>query len=135
MTNYLCNPERDAFIANYNNESVIKFNEYKNDEINDNSVDIIIILNNSMQSQGFISFMKSFQDFQNKNIKIYLYKKDGLELIIGPIYIDSTEKLLYINNYILKSINRENFAYYKSYMRKMLEEYFRDKINLSNFYY
>lgn len=135
MSNYLCNPEIDAFIANYDNESVIKFNEYKNNETNDDSVDTIIILNNSMQSQGFISFMKSFQDFQNKNIKIFLYKKDDLELIIGPIYIDSTLKLSHINNYILKSISRENFAYYKSDMKEILKKYFKDEINLVNFYY
>jgi hypothetical protein len=135
MSNYLHDPERDAFIANYNNRAVIKFNEYKSNEINDNIVDNIIILNNSMQSHGFISFMKSFKDFQNKNIKIFLYKKNNLELVIGPIYIDSTQKLAYINNYILKSINRENFAYYKNDMEKIIKEYFHNEINLINFYY
>ena len=135
MSKYLYNPEIEAYKVKYDNDSVIKFNEYKSNEINDDSVDIIIILNNSMQSQGFISFMKSFSDFQNKNIKIFLYKKNNLELIIGPIYINSIEKLLYINNYILKSINRENFAYYKNDMEKIIKKFFQNEINLINFYY
>ena len=131
---YLYDPLREKLNVQHNNEAVCKFSEYKND-INDYDIDKIIILNNSLQSQGFIEFMKTFNDLQNKNVKIYLYNKDGLELILGPVLIDSISKIMYINTYIIRFISRENFAYYKTDMENTIENEFKSNINLVKFYY
>ena len=133
-TNYLYDPLIEKLTVQYNNEAACKFIKYKN-EINDNIIDEIIILNNSLQSEGFIDFMKTFNDLQNKNIKVYLYKKNGLELILGPVLIDSISKIMHINTYIINFISRENFAYYKTDMENVIENEFNSNINLVKFYY
>jgi len=54
--------------------------------------------------------MKSGDEFLNQYIKLYLYKSSGLDLIIGPTYIESIDKINNIIYYIIKFIGRDSFT-------------------------
>ncbi len=128
-------PCLDEFFSNYNNLSKIKYQEYLL-ESNPNISDyLIIIINNCSSNGGLSDFIKNQMFMNSLNIKIYLYKNNSLEYIIGPININSFEKICFITNYIVYFINRDCRKTLKSTMENEIQEYFKnDKNNKILFY-
>lgn len=111
-----------------------KFNLYKLEEIKENTDCKIIIINNSSQLNGISKFMKSGDEFLNQYIKLYLYKSSGLDLIIGPIFIESIDKINNIIYYIIKFIGRDSFTKQKDEIDNDIKNTFINNEQIVLFY-
>ncbi len=129
------NPCLDEFFSNYNELSKRKFNEYLL-ESNDNiSSYLILIINNSSRAGGLSDFVKHQMFLNSLNIKIYLYKSTGLEYLIGPLNIDSFEKICFITNYIVNYIDRDDKTTFKKIMEEDIKSTFIDNKNNKILFY
>lgn len=115
-------------------EAKSKFNLYKLEEIKENTNSKIIIINNSSQLNGISKFMKSGKEFLNQYIKLYLYRRSGLDLIIGPIYIESIDKINNIIYYIINFIGRDSFTKQKDEIDNDIKNTFINNEQIILFY-
>lgn len=120
------NPCLDEFFSKYNKLSKKRFFDYILESNPNLSSYLIIIINNSSNSNGLSQFIKEQMFLIDINVKIYLYKQKGLDYIVGPIRIDSFEKICFITNYIVNYIKRDLGTNFKFNMEKDIEN------NLSN---
>lgn len=99
-----------SFFARYDRLSYKKFIEYQlnqNPEIKEYT---IIIINNSSTANGLNIFIKNQMFFVKHYVKIYLYKKDEIQFLIGPTKIDYLEKITLITHFIVNFIKRDEFT-------------------------
>ncbi len=129
------NPCLNEFFSDYNELSKKKFKEYFLESNLHIKKYYIIIINNSSNYGGINDFIKHQMFMNSLNIKIYLYKSTGLEYIIGPINIDSFEKICFITNYIVHYIKRDSFTEFKNIMENDIKTYFSDDSNNKILFY
>ncbi len=129
------NPCLNEFFSDYNELSKKKFKEYFLESNVHIKKYFIIIINNSSNYGGINDFIKHQMFMNSLNIKIYLYKSTGLEYIIGPINIDSFEKICFITNYIVNYIKRDSFTEFKNIMENDIKTYFSDDSNNKILFY
>jgi len=120
-------------------EAKTKFNQYitETEEGSQECTDCklkLIIINNSSQLNGLHKFMISGKELLNQNIKIYLYKRSGLDLIIGPIYIESIDKINNIIYYIVHFITRDSFTKHKEDIDNDIIKTFNNNEDIILFY-
>jgi hypothetical protein len=115
-------------------EAKTKFDQYKLEEIKECTDCKIIIINNSSQLNGINKFMNSRNQFLNKYIKIYLYKRSGLELVVGPLYIESSDKINNIIYYIVNFISRDSFTKQKEEIDNDINIMFNNNKQVTLFY-
>ncbi len=129
------NPCLNEFFSDYNELSKKKFKEYFLESNLHIKKYFIVIINNSSNYGGVNDFIKHQMFMNSLNIKIYLYKSTGLEYIIGPINIDSFEKICFITNYIVNYIKRDSFTEFKNIMENDIKTYFSDDSNNKILFY
>ena len=131
----LYSPCLEEFYSKYNKLSKKKYYEY----ISESNVNItkylIVIINNSSNAHGLCDFIKHQMLIKSIYIKIYLYKKKGLNYVIGPINIDSFEKMCFITNYIVNYIKRDVHTILKNTMENEIQIYFSDDPNNKILFY
>lgn len=131
----LYSPCLEEFYSKYNKLSKKKFKEYLLESNENITKYLIVIINNSSNYGGLCDFIKHQMFIKSINIKIYLYKKKGLNYVIGPINIDSFEKICFITNYIVHYIKRDSFAKFKNIIESEIEKYFSDNLNKKILFY
>ncbi len=124
------NPLIESLFAQYNRLSYKKFVEYQlvNQDLNIKEYNIIVI-NNSSTANGLNIFIKNQMAFVKKYVKIYLYKKDELQFIIGPIKIDYLEKITFITNFIVNFLKRDEFVESKKDIENNIKATFNDRFD------
>jgi hypothetical protein len=70
----------------------------------------------------------------NQYIKLYLYRRSGLDLIIGPIYIESIDKINNIIYYIINFIGRDSFTKQKDEIDNDIKNTFINNEQIILFY-
>ena len=125
-TNYVVNPYDNIITDKIKKqaEQDLKYfidNPYMQSTHSCDSVDsnINIFVNTSVNSNGIVNLMEDLQKFLNKNIKIYLFKQDGLieEFLTVNLTKDNTFKLTNILGHI-------KMSYYTGY-RSKIEDYIK----------
>jgi hypothetical protein len=131
----LYSPCLEEFYSKYNKLSKKKYYEYLLESNVNITKYLIVIINNSSNAYGLCDFIKHQMFMNSLNIKIYIYKSTGLEYIIGPINIDSFEKICFITNYIVHYIKRDSFTEFKNIMENDIKTYFSDDSNNKILFY
>lgn len=83
---------------------------------------------------GISKFMKSGDEFLNQYIKLYLCKSSGLDLLIGPIYNKSIDKINNIIYYIIKFIGSDCFTKQKDEIDNDIKNTFINNEQIVLFY-
>jgi hypothetical protein len=130
----------DCLIESKVNDSNINTNI--NTNINNITYKNIIVnnSNNNIQGQGMLKFIESVTNYIGFTVKIYLYKLETIDYVIGPIFIESREKIFYILHHIIHNIRRECYTTYNDVFLKRVNEYFTlnkelDKLAEEDMYY
>ena len=138
--NYVIDSNLQNTNLDYDYLQISNFNKLKTEVINANA-NInnykIIIIHNSKQLFGLNKLIKNAINYVGENLKIYLYGLNGFELIIGPIKINSFDKINCICNYIVNFITRDNFDIIcdEDTMNNNVNNYFVTNTNEKIIYY
>ena len=100
-----------------------KFEEYKLEKHDTNKYKIIII-NNSQNTTSYGDLISKSKDFLNEYVKIYLHTLEGIKFIIGPIFIDDTNKINNIVHYMINSIKSDYYSEYGDIIYENIKNYF-----------
>jgi hypothetical protein len=119
----MINPDFEEKTNKFYKESIVKFNEYKLENIETYKY-LNIIINNSSSDNAICEYINTLDKFVNNYIKIFLYTNEGIKFIIGPTFIDSIEKIHYITNYIVMSIRRDYYIEDYNNINNNIDEYF-----------
>ena len=115
-TNYVINPYDNIIIDNIKKQAKQDLKDFIDNPVN---TDINIIVNTSINSNGIVDLIQELQKFLNKNVKIYLFKQDGLieEFLTVNLTKDNTCKLINI-------LGHSKMTYYTGY-RSKIEDYIK----------
>jgi len=122
--NYVVNPYDNIITDNIKSQAEQDLKYFIDNPVNSN---INIFVNTSINSNGIVDLMQELQKFLNKNIKIYLFKQDGLieEFLTLNLTKDNTCKLINILGHI-------KMTYYTGYRTK-IENYIKYN-NISDYF-
>ncbi len=102
---YLINPDTEP---NYL-EIKTNFNNIKNSELNDDVItDYNILISLDFNSHSKADFFVEREKYKDKIINIFVIKKDNIKKIIGPIFINDSQIIKDIMQYINYFISCEN---------------------------
>lgn len=123
-TNYVVNPYDNIITDKIKSQAEQYLKYFIDNPVNSN---INIFVNTSINSNGIVDLMKELQKFLNKNIKIYLFKQDGLieEFLTINLSKDNTCKLINI-------LSHTKMTYYTGYRNK-LEDFIKQN-NISDYF-
>lgn len=129
--NYMINPDVIEYERKYNAETkkIIADCKIESEHLSKQNIDYkIIVIDNAQHGTGMVEFIKTNEKYIDKHVKIFLYRLKSIEYVIGPVYIDSTDKIMHITNHIVNFI-RSDFYTERQFFKERIMEYFKDTID------